>query len=122
MHLLPENVFRLDGSGADLALEAARGKPLLLTLGITRAIEHQSLDLSIWGSADQSLWQQLTAFPTKFYCGTYYHTLDLSRLPEVRYLRAQWKMIRWGRGEDAVPLFGFSLSVEETKLRTAGVG
>ena len=120
MNLLSENVFRLDGSGSDLALEAARGKPLLLKLGITRALEHQSLDLSVWGSADQSHWQQLTAFPKKFYCGTYLQVLDLTRLPEIRFLRAQWKMSRWERGDDASPLFGFSLSVEETKLRTAG--
>jgi hypothetical protein len=32
--------------------------------------------------------------------------VDLSRSPDVRYLRAQWKMNRWGRGS-LKPLFGF---------------
>jgi hypothetical protein len=121
MNLLPESVFRLDGSSPEFALAAARGKPLLLTLGITRAVEHESLDLSVWGSEDQSHWHKLTAFPRKFYCGTYFHMLDLTRRPEIRYLRAQWQMSRWG-AEDATPLFGFGLLVEETKLKTAGAG
>jgi len=35
---------------------AARADPLLITLGITRIIEQQSLDISIWGSAGGSDW------------------------------------------------------------------
>src|SRR6266852_3109836 len=92
---LPETVARVDGSGAAIALKAASGTPLLLTLGITRILEQESLDVSIWGSADKANWQPMAAFPQKFYCGTYSTFLDLSRRPEIRYLRAQYKMGRW---------------------------
>jgi len=48
------------------------------------------------------------SFPQKFYCGIYTLAVDLTKSPEVRYLRAQWKLSRWGRGE-ATPLFGMYL-------------
>ncbi len=116
---LPETVARVDGSGAAIALKAASGTPLLLTLGITRILEQESLDVSIWGSADKMNWQLMAAFPQKFYCGTYSMLLDLSRHPELAYLRVQWKMGRWGCGEPA-PLFGFYLLAEEARVRVAG--
>src|SRR5713101_9594652 len=117
--LLPEITARVDGSSAAIVLGAARGKPLLLTLGITRILEQESLDVSIWGSADKLDWQLMAAFPQKFYCGTYSMLLDLSRHPELAYLRVQWKMGRWGCGEPA-PLFGFYLLAEEARVRVAG--
>jgi hypothetical protein len=46
--LLPENVAQQDGAGAAIALDSARGKPLLLTLGITRIVELESLEVSVW--------------------------------------------------------------------------
>lgn len=120
--LLPEVVIREDGAGGELRLESAQGRPLLLTLGITRIIEQQSLDLSIWGSADSANWGQkpLLSFPQKFYCGTYKLVLDLSEHPDVRYLQARWKLNRWGHS-DQPPLFGLYVFVEEAKLlaRTA---
>ncbi len=119
-YLLPESVARQDGSSAALALGAERCKPLLLTLGITRILEQQSLDMSVWGSPDQENWELIAAFPLKSYCGTYSLLLDLTRNPETRFLRAEWKMNRWGRGEDTAPLFGFYLLAEEAKMRTAG--
>lgn len=116
--ILPESVARQDGSGAEIALEADRGKPLLLTLGITRIVEQESLEISLWGSPDKEKWQLLETFPQKFYCGKYPLLLDLTQYPEIRYLRAQWKMSRWGRNES--PLFGFYLSAEEKKMRAVG--
>ncbi len=116
--LLPENVARQDGFGSEIALESKRGKPLLLKLGITRSMEQEALEISIWGSSDRRNWAMLQVFPQKFYCGTYTLHLDLSRLPEIRYLRAHWKMNRWARGED--PLFGFYLTAEERRYQTVG--
>ncbi len=117
--LLPECIARHDGNGAEVALESNCGKPLLLTLGITRAMEQESLEVSVWGSSDRRHWARLHTFPQKFYCGTYSLLLDLSRCPDIKYLRAQWKMNRWGRGEDA-PLFGFHLRAEEPRLHAVG--
>jgi hypothetical protein len=61
----------------------------------------------------------LQAFPRKSYCGTYSMLLDLSRWREIRYLRAEWRMSRWGGGE-ITPLFGFYLSAEEGTLHAVG--
>ncbi|SRR5579871_563135 len=116
--LLPENVSREDGHGPVIEIGAS-GKHLLLTLGITRILEQESLDVTIAGSADGETWQTLMTFPQKFYCGTYSLLLDLRRHPGVRHLRANWKMGRWGRG-DQKPLFGFYLFAEEAKLKVAG--
>jgi len=119
MFIVPESVARQDGYGAEIALESNRGKPLLLTLGITRSMEQESLEVSIWGSSDRRNWRPLQVFPQKFYCGTYSLLLDLSSWSEIRHIRAQWKMTRWGRGE-ATPLFGFYLCAEEPKLHAVG--
>lgn len=118
--ILPENVTSKDGAGAEIALGEVRGKPLLLKLGITRIMEQESLEVVIWGSSDRSSWKKLQAFPRKCYCGTYSLLLDLERFPEVRHLRAEWKMNRW-RPVDRSPLFGFYLVAEEPKFQAVGV-
>jgi hypothetical protein len=112
--LVEETLIREEGTGPETDLGSAQGKLLLLTLGITRIIEQESLDVSIWGSSDQTNWgaKPLIGFPQKFYCGTYQMLLDLSAHPGVRYLRAQWKANRWGRG-DTKPLFSFYLFIQE---------
>jgi hypothetical protein len=106
--LLPESVLREDGSSPSVPVGDAKGKLVSLTLGITRIIEQESLDVSIWGSSDGTNWgtKPLLTFPQKFYCGTYTLLLDLTEYPDVEYLRVQWKMNRWGRGEPK-PMFGF---------------
>jgi hypothetical protein len=111
--LVPEGVQRSDGESDAFDLGDLKGGLLLLTLGITRIIEQESLDVSIWGSADGANWGEkpLAAFPQKFYCGTYTIMLDLSKHPEAQFLKAKWKMGRWGRG-DPKPLFGFYLYAE----------
>ena len=116
--LLPETVARQDGVGPEIALEIS-DTAVLLTLGITRIIEQEMLDVSIWGSPDGRVWEPLASFPQKFYCGTYSMVLDLSRSPEARFLRVQWKMGRWTQGEPK-PLFGFYLFAEEVKMQHAG--
>jgi hypothetical protein len=112
--LVAETVVREEGAGQEISLDASQGKLLSLTLGITRIIEQESLDVSIWGSSDGSNWgaKPLASFPQKFYCGTYPLELDLTAHPEITHVRAQWKVNRWGRGE-AQPLFGFYLFAQE---------
>lgn len=104
--LLPETTVREAGAGSQIDLGDQVGGTLLLTLGITRIIEQQSIDISIWGSADGSDWgaRPVVSFPQKFYCGTYQIVVDLTDRPEVRYLRAKWQVNRWGKG-DPKPLF-----------------
>jgi len=117
--LLPEQTATEDGQGAAIALGEYQGKNLLVTLGINRILEQESLDVSILGSPDGEQWSSLVAFPQKFYCGTYSLVVPLARHPAVKHLKAHWKMGRWGRGEQK-PLFGFYLFAEEAKLAMAG--
>ncbi len=112
--LVSEAVVREEGTGPECELGDLTERLLLLTLGITRIIEQESLDISVWGSPDNADWgaKPLISYPQKFYCGTYQILLDLNDRPEVRYLRVQWKVGRWGRGASK-PLFGFYVFVEE---------
>jgi len=50
--LLPETTVREAGAGPEINLGNQQGETLILTLGITRIVEQESLDISIWGSAD----------------------------------------------------------------------
>jgi hypothetical protein len=111
--LLTETTVREAGTGPDLNLGDQQGGTLILTLGITRIIEQESIDISIWGSADGADWgtKALISFPQKFYCGTYQILLDLSETPQVKHLRAKWQMNRWGKG-DPKPLFSIYLFVQ----------
>ena len=103
--LLPETTIRDAGSGPEFELGEHQGSCLVLTLGITRIIEQESIDLSIVGSADGTTWVSVAAFPQKFYCGTYQLVADLSERPEIRHLRVNWTLNRWGKGS-LKPLFG----------------
>jgi len=117
--LLPESTARQDGRGPEVALGAHQGKPMLLTLGINRILEQESLEVSVWGSSDDEEWLPIATFPPKCYCGTYYLTVDLSRHKHITRLRAQWRMSRWDHRRQE-PLFGFFLFLEELKMRVAG--
>lgn len=121
--LLPETTIREAGAGAELDLGRPEGTVILLTLGITRIIEQESLDVSIWGSADGKDWgtKPLVSFPQKFYCGTYQILLDLSRHPDVRSVRVKWSAQRWGKGDNK-PLFGFYVFAQEMKEQLLAVG
>ena len=118
--LIPETVIRETGTGPELSVSSTPGGLLLLTLGITRIIEQQSLDISIWGSADNTEWgaKPLLTFPQKFYCGTYQLILDLGQHTDVKFLRAKWQVSRWGRG-DPKPLFGIYLFVQDATKQAA---
>jgi hypothetical protein len=108
--LVPETEACQDGTGAAVALERA-GAPVLVTLGINRILEEQTLHLSVWGSPDGHEWRRLINFPQKSYCGTYSLLLDLGAHPDIRFLRAQWKMGSWAH-EFRNPLFGFRVTLD----------
>lgn len=112
--LVPEQAVEAAGDGPEMELGEAAGSRFFLTLKITRIIEQESLDVSVWGSADRSDWGQkaLAAFPQKFYAGEHQILLDLSRRPEVKYLRARWAANRWGRGVHK-PRFTFSVQMRQ---------
>ena len=106
--LVPETQVEANGSGPVMELGSSAGQTILLSLGITKIAEQQSLDVSIWGSADGQEWgtKPLLAFPQKFYVGIYAILLDLGKHPEVKQLQARWQVARWGVGPTK-PVFQF---------------
>jgi len=116
--LLPESIVRADGIGPEIDLGSKRGKLLVLTLGITRILEQESLEIAICGSGNGQQWdlKPLAKFPPKFYCGLYSILLNLGARPDVEYLRVHWKMSRWSKRE-SVPMFGFYVYAEESGAR-----
>ena len=116
--LLPEGVVRENGQGPEVALESVQEKSLLVTLGVTRILERETLEVTILGSSDGTAWQPLVTYPKKSYCGTYSLLLDLSQHPEVRHLRVEWHMSRWDQRKSK-PVFAFYVCMEELRARVA---
>jgi hypothetical protein len=121
--LVSECLSQADGTSQEFDLGNNQGKMLQLTLGITRIIEQESIDVTIWGSSDKTNWgvKPIVSFPQKFYCGVYTILADLSEHPEVRSIRVQWKLGRWGRG-DPKPMFGFYVFAEEVAEQAMAMG
>jgi len=113
--LVPENtVVNAKGDGPALDVSRARGRVFLLTLAITNIVEQESLDVSIFGSADGTTWdaQPVAAFPQKFYREEVPLLLNLTTRPEVKFVRAHWEVGRWGRGLET-PMFEFHVALRE---------
>lgn len=102
------------GDGPAVDVSAASSRVFLVTLAIMKIIEQESLDLSIFGSADGTTWgaKSIAAFPQKFYCGETPLLLDLTAHADVKFVRAHWEVARWGRGTET-PKFEFSVALKE---------
>src|SRR5215475_16067690 len=102
------------GDGEAVSLSGAGNRVFLLTLNITKIIEQESLDVSIYGSADGTTWgtKSIAAFPQKFYWGETPLLLDLSEHGDVKFVRAHWEVARWGRGTET-PMFEFGVTMRE---------
>ena len=118
--LVPEITVEANGESEPMALGENVGKTFLLTLAITRILEQQSLDVSIWGSADGADWgaKPLLAFPQKFYQGVSQLLIDLREKPEIKFLRTKWTVNRWGVGHPK-PHFSFLVKIQEQVLAGA---
>jgi hypothetical protein len=105
----PGTVITAKGDGSAVEVPAGN-RVFLLTLTITRIVEQESLDVSVWGSADGTAWEAkpLVAFPQKFYAGQHPLLLDLSVHAEIKFVRAHWEVNRWGRGSET-PMFEVGL-------------
>jgi hypothetical protein len=117
--LLREKLFQVDGVGQSIDVSRETGKLLVLTLGITRILEQESIEVSIWGSTDGAAWgtKPLVSFPPKSYCGLYSILLNLSARPEIRHLRTQWKMNRWSKSPGSALMCTFYVDAEESGTR-----
>src|SRR5271154_7531728 len=117
--IVPETEIRNSGVSEPIDLGLERADSLLITLGITRIVEQESLDVSIEGSENGNDWavKPMVAFSQKFYCGSYQILLNLKAYPRARHLRARWSVNRWGKG-DTKPLFGFYVFAQRPGFRT----
>jgi hypothetical protein len=95
----PDTRLEATGDGATFDISASATRTFLCRLAVTEQIEQESLDVSIWGSADGETWPKkpLLKLPQQFYRGTTKMVLDLSLRPEVKFIRARWELNRWGR-------------------------
>ncbi len=113
--LVEEMTVRESGESAVFEIGQYSRQSLVLTFGITHAVEQQHIQLQILGSEDGKTWSMrpLLSFPPKCYCGEYQLTLPPCG---VRYLKAVWRAARWGRTEQR-PFFRFYLFAELRKAR-----
>jgi hypothetical protein len=109
-----KTVVSSKGDGPAVDIGGATNRVFLLTLDISDIIEQESLELTIFGSADGAAWEAkpLVTYPQEFYRGQYPLLLDLTAHPQVKFVRAHWDVARWGRGVET-PMFEFGLSLKE---------
>jgi len=109
-----QTVVSAKGDGPAIDVSGAASRVFLVTLAITKIIEQESLDLSIYGSTDGVTWdaKSIVAFPQKFYCGESPLLLDLAAHADVKFVRAHWEVARWGRGTETA-MFEFGVTLKE---------
>jgi hypothetical protein len=109
-----KTIVSAKGEGPPLDVSGSEGRIFLLTLEITDIIEQESLDVSIFGSADGATWEAkpVAAFPQTFYREEVPLLLNLSARPELKFMRAHWEVNRWGRGT-LTPMFEFCVKLRE---------
>jgi hypothetical protein len=117
---MEETTVRDSGESAVFDISEHEKQNLLLTFGITHAVEQESISIGIHGSLDGVTWkpQPLVSFAPKSYCGTYQLTLPPC---EARYLKAVWQLARWSPGGHR-PYFRFYVFVQPAKTRVALAG
>jgi hypothetical protein len=103
-----------NGDGQSFDISTSETRTFLCELTVTDQIEQESLDVSLWGSADGQDFgkRPYLKIPQQFYRGTTKMVLDLSLRPEVRFLRARWELNRWGRVAPT-PMFVVGLTLTE---------
>jgi len=103
-----------NGDGESFDISASATRTFICTQEILDQIEQESLDLSVWGSADGQSWgtHPIIKLPQAFYKGEERMILDLTMRPNVKFIRAHWDVVRWGRVAP-FPMFVISLRAVE---------
>jgi hypothetical protein len=112
--IAPHTLLEATANGESLDVSASPTRTFLCTLVISNQIEQESLDVSIWGSADGQSWgtHPILKVPQRFYRGETRAILDLAHRPEVKFIRAKWEVNKWGRGAPS-PSFHAGLHLAE---------
>lgn len=121
-YLMPECQAGEDGIGPQIEIIEQCGKLLVLTLGISSVVQGEGIIVSVHGSSDQLDWgtEPLVSFSQKYYCGLYSVLLNLTKYPDVQYLRAQWKIQCWAKTKTTIPMIEFYLLAEISGSRVSG--
>jgi hypothetical protein len=113
--LIPQGtVVKENGYGPAVDIRSSQTRTFFCIMEILDQIEQESVDVSIWGSADGETWsaQPILKLPQQFYRGETRAALDLTLVPEFSFIRARWELNRWGRVAP-LPMFVLGLRLME---------
>jgi hypothetical protein len=113
--LIPQGTLvKENGFGAVVDIRASRTRTFFCVMEITDQIEQESVDISIWASADGENWgtHPVLKLPQQFYRGEARAVLDLTLVPEANFIRVGWELNRWGRVAP-LPMFVLGLHLTE---------
>src|ERR1700740_3728397 len=100
LDLIPQSTrVTANGEGDAHDISSSQTRTFLCSMVISDQIEQESIDISIWGSADGEKRgpKPLLMMPQRFYRGETRQVLDLTLKPEIKFIRAKWDLFRWGR-------------------------
>jgi len=110
----PGTLLRENGHGEPFDVRSSETRTFYCIMLIRDQIEQESVDVSIWGSADGENWgtHPVLKLPQQFYRGETRAVLELTLVPEVNFIRAGWDLNRWGRVAP-LPMFVLGLHLAE---------
>jgi hypothetical protein len=116
----PGTRLTANGEGQPFDISSSQTRTFICSMEITEQMEQESVDISVWGSADGQEFGKmpLLKMPQRFYRGETRQVLDLSLKPEVRFIRARYDLTRWGRVAPH-PMFVLGFQVSEIPAFTA---
>ena len=87
----PGTRLTANGEGQPVDISWSQTRTFLCSMDITEQLEQESVDISVWGSADGQDFGKmpLLKMPQRFYRGETRQVLDLSLKPEIRFVRAK---------------------------------
>ena len=115
LDLIPQGtLLNENGYSAAVPIGGNSTRTFFCIMEIIEQIEQESVDVSIWGSADGEKWaaHPILKLPQQFYRGETRAVLDLTFVPEVNFIRAGWELNRWGRVAP-LPMFVLGLRIAE---------
>ncbi len=110
----PGTLLQESSHGENVDIRSSSTRTFYCTMVIRDQIEQESVDVSIWGSADGENWgtHPILKLPQQFYRGETRAVLELTLVPEVNFIRAGWELNRWGRVAP-LPMFVLGLHLAE---------
>jgi hypothetical protein len=115
LDLIPQGTLVQENGHSDAVdIRTSPTRTFFCILRISEQIEQESLDVSIWGSADGEAWgtHPILKMQQQFYKGETRAVLDLTLIPEINFIRAGWDLNRWGRVAP-LPMFVMGLHLNE---------